>query len=1040
MNFTEIFIRRPVLATVVNLFLLIAGYQAIQALVVRQYPYTSNAVVTVSVAYPGANADLVRGFVTTPLEREISSADGIDYVESVSRQNSATITARLRLNYDPNDALTQITAKVNRVKGELPAGAEDPVFDVAVGETTPSAFLGFSSEEMEGNQITDYLTRVVQPKLSTLKGVQKAEILGARTFAMRIWLKPERMAALNLSAAQVRTALAAQNYLSAVGQTKGSMLSVNLNAQTDLRSADEFKDIVIRENNGQLIRLRDIADVVLGAENYDSQVIFSGVNGVFVGISALPTANAIDVIKEVRKALPDIQAQLPPGMKGKIVADFTEFINDSISEVMHTLIEAMVIVIIVIYLFLGSFRSVIIPIVAIPLSLVGACALMLALGFSINLLTLLAMVLAIGLVVDDAIVVVENIHRHIEEGLSPFNAAIKGAHELVGPVIAMTITLAAVYAPVGFQGGLTGALFREFAFTLAGAVIISGFVALTLSPVMCAKILRHNPNPKGFEAFLNRTFGKLQSAYERTLHASLNTRAAIFIVWALVTAALYPFFAGIPPYFSGAKNDLAPAEDQGVILMNVEAGATATSEQTLLYAQEVAKIIRRDYPDETAEIFVIVGRGGTPNSAFVGWRFKPWSQRTRSTQQLLPEIQAKVASVAGARVSAFLRPSLPGSSGGLPVQIVIGSTEAPQRVAEVSGELLQRAMGSGLFLFGDTNLKFDQPQVNLNIDREKAAALGINMQTLGADLGSMLGGGFVNRFAIDGRAYKVIPQVTRLERLNPDQISDYYISTTKGELVPLSTIATLENVVQPRELRRFQQLNAATLSFAPAPGVTLGEALDWLRNDSTQFFPQGFTIDYNGDSRQFVQEGSTFVATFILAVVIIFLVLAGQYESFRDPLIIMFSVPLTIAAAMVFLFFDFATLNIYTKVGLITLVGLIAKHGILIVEFANKLQEEKGMSIREAAEHAAAVRLRPILMTTAAMVLGVLPLLRASGAGAESRFSIGLVIATGMSIGTLFTLFVVPAFYTLLAKDRRKKPETAEETASGHGHSAAHHA
>jgi multidrug efflux pump len=1031
MNFTEIFIRRPVLATVLNLFLLIAGYQAVQALVVRQYPKTDNAVVTVSVAYPGANADLVRGFVTTPLEREISSADGIDYVESVSRQNSASITARLRLNYDPNDALTQITAKVNRVRGELPAGAEDPVFEVATGDSTPSTFIGFYSEEMQGNQITDYLNRVVLPKLSTIPGVQKAEIYGARTFAMRIWLKPERMAALNLSAAQVRSALASQNYLSAVGQTKGSMLSVNLNAKTDLTSAEQFRDIVIVERDGEQVRLRDIADVVLGAENYDSTVQFSGVNGLFVGVFVLPTANAIDVMKLVRAELPSIQAELPPSLNAKIVVDFTEFINESISEVMKTLLEAMLIVIIVIYLFLGSFRSVIIPIIAIPLSLVGVCSMMLAMGFSINLLTLLAMVLAIGLVVDDAIVVVENIHRHIEEGMTPLNASIRGAHELVGPIIAMTITLAAVYAPVGFQSGLTGALFREFAFTLAGAVIISGFVALTLSPMMCSKILRHTANPRGFEAFLNRTFDKLQGAYERTLHESLNTRAAIFIVAALIIISIVPFFRM-------TKSELAPTEDSNVILMNAEASATATIEQTLLYAQEVVKMIRRDYPEETAELFVNVGRGGTPNTAFIGWRLKPRAQRARSAQELLPEIQGKVTAVAGMRVSAFLRPSLPGSVGGLPVQIVVGSTESPERVAEVSGQLLQRAIASGLFLFGDTNLKYDQPQTNLIIDREKAAALGINMQSLGADLGSMLGGGYVNRFAIDGRAYRVIPQVTRTARLNPDQVGDFYISTTKGELVPLSSIATLEPTVQPRELRRFQQLNAATLSFSPATGVSQGEALDWLRAEAATFFPQGFTIDYNGESRQFVQEGSSLLATFILAVIVIFLVLAAQYESFRDPFIIMMSVPLSIAGAMVFLFFDFATLNIYTQVGLITLVGLITKHGILIVEFANKLQEEQGMSIRQAAEHAAAVRLRPILMTTAAMVLGVLPLLRATGAGAESRFSIGLVIATGMSIGTLFTLFVVPAFYTVLAQDRRKKPASEHALETSHAATAPH--
>ena len=1028
MNFTELFIRRPILATVLNLFLLIAGWKAIQSLVVRQYPFTSNAVVTVSVAYPGAAADLVRGFVTTPLEREIASADGIDYIESVSRQGSSTISIRLRLNYDPNAALTQITAKVNRVRGELPPGSEDPVFDVAVGETTPSVFIGFSSETMQGNQITDYLTRVVQPKFSTIPGVQKADILGGRVFAMRIWLKPEKMAALGLSAGQVRAALAAQNFLSAVGQTKGSMLTVNLTAQTDLRDVEGFKNIIIRESGTQLVRLRDIADVVLGAENYDSLVNFSGVNGVFIGVSALPTANSIDVVKGVREIMPEIQAQLPPGLNAKIVADFTEFINDSISEVAHTLVEAMLIVIVVIYLFLGSVRSVVIPIVAIPLSLVGVCTLMLVMGFSINLLTLLAMVLAIGLVVDDAIVVVENIHRHIEEGLTPFAAAIKGAHELIGPVITMTITLAAVYAPVGFQSGLTGALFREFAFTLAGSVIISGFVALTLSPMMCSRILQHTSNPRGFEAFLNRSFERLQNAYERFLHGALNARAAVFLVALLV-------FLSIPVFLKYARSELAPPEDQGIILLNAEATPTATVEQTMMFIQQVAALIRRDYPQETAEIFLFVGRSGTPNTAFVGWRLKPWGQRHRTTMQLLPELQAKVAAIGGIRLSAFLRPSLPGSAGGLPVQVVVGSTESHERVAEVADELLARAMKSGLFVFGDNNLKFDVPQVNLNIDREKAAALGINMSQLGADLGAMLGGGYVNRFAFEGRAYRVVPQVTRLARLNPDQLGDFYISTTKGELVPLSAIAKPESVVQPRELRRFQQLNAATLSFSTAPGVAQGEALDWIRAEAATFFPQGFTLDYNGDSRQFVQEGSSLAITFVLAVVAIFLVLAAQYESWRDPFIIMMSVPLSIAGALVFLFFDVATLNIYTQVGLITLVGLITKHGILIVEFANKLQEEQGLTVRHAVEHAAAVRLRPILMTTAAMVLGVLPLLRATGAGAESRFSIGLVVATGMSIGTLFTLFVVPAFYTLLAQDRSKKPATATESAP-HGHGA----
>jgi multidrug efflux pump len=1007
-----------VLATVVNLFLLIAGWKSIQSLTVRQYPRTDNAVVTVSVAYPGANADLVRGFVTTPLEREIASADGIDYVESSSRQSFASISARLRLNFDPNDALTQITSKVNKVRGELPAGAEDPVFDVSVGESTASAYLGFYSTSMQANQITDYLVRVVQPKLSTVPGVQKADVLGARTFSMRIWLKPERMAALGLSAGDVRAALSSQNVLSAVGQTKGSMMTVYLTAKTDLNSVEGFREIIIRENNDEVVHLRDIADVVLGAESYDSSVKFSGENGVFIGIFALPTANAIDVMKNVRAVLPEIQAQLPAGLQGKVVADLTEFITDSINEVMKTLLEAMAIVVVVIYLFLGSFRSVFIPIVAIPLSIVGTCTVMLAMGFSINLLTLLAMVLAIGLVVDDAIVVVENIHRHIEEGLTPLQASLQGARELVGPVVTMSITLAAVFAPIGFQGGLTGALFREFAFTLAGCVIISGFVALTLTPMMSSKVLRHNPNLRGLEHFLDVAFTKLQSGYERALHAVLETRPAVVIVAILV-------FASIPAFFLMSKSELAPAEDDGIIFMQAQAAPNATIEQTEMFADEVSAVIRKNYPDETAEIFQLSGFGGTPNTAFIGWRLKPWSERKRSAQSLLQEVQGKIATVAGVNTAAFQRPSLPGTAGGLPVQFVVGSTEAPQRVAEVANDLLQKAMASGLFVFGDTNLKFDQPQVDIEIDRAKAAALGANMQQISADLGAMLGGGYVGRFAIEGRAYKIIPQVTRVARLNPQQLKNYYVSTSKGGLVPLSTFATLNESTQPRELKRFQQLNAATLSFLPAPGVSQGEALEYLRTQAAAF-PQGFTVDYAGTSRQFVQEGSSLVGTFALAVLVIFLVLAAQYESFRDPLIIMMSVPLSIAGAMVFLFLDFATLNIYTQVGLITLVGLITKHGILSVEFANKLQEEQGLSIREAVQHAAGVRLRPILMTTAAMVLGVLPLVFASGAGAASRFSMGLVISTGMSIGTFFTLFVVPTFYSLIAHDRRKAARVTE--------------
>ncbi len=1014
MRFTDIFIRRPILSTVVNLFLLLGGWLAFKAMVVRQYPQTNNAVITVTTTYPGASADLVRGFITTPLEREIASADGLDYVESVSGSNVSVIKAKLRLNYDPNDALTQITSKVNRVRSELPSGSEDPIFDVSVGETTAAMYLSFSSDTLAANQITDYLVRVVQPKLSTVEGVQKVEILGGRTFAMRIWLKDDRMAALGLSAAQVRAKLASQNYLSAVGRTKGGMISVNLTAKTDLHSAEEFRQIVVAERNGRIVRLGDIADVVLGAENYDSHLTFNGLTATGMSVSVLPTANSIDVIKRVRAVWPDVTSQFPAGLQANILYDATEFINSSISEVIQTLVEAMCIVIVVIYLFLGSFRSVVIPIVAIPLSLVGCGILMIALGFSVNLLTLLAMVLAIGLVVDDAIVVVENIHRHIEEGLTPLDAALKGAHELIGPVIAMTITLAAVYAPIGLQSGITGALFREFAFTLAGSVIVSGFVALTLSPMLSAKLLRHNPNPKGIEHFLDVAFTKLRARYEHVLDQVLNLRAAVVTVAALI-------FASIIPFFLMTKSELAPAEDRGFVLGIISGAPNATLEQTQLYTGRLTPLIQQQMP-EVEVPFMIIGFDpatglSNPSGGMTGLVLKPWNQRTRSAAEVVNVLSAYAAGISGLKLAAVLPPALPGAGSGLPVQFVVSSTADHARVVEVANELMRRALASGNFVYADNDLKYDMPQADLVIDKDKAASLGIDMAQLSADLGSMLGGGYVNRFSIQGRAYKVTPQVTRASRLSPEQLGGYYISTGKGQLVPLSSIATIDKTTQPRALGRFQQLNSATIGLVPRPGVSIGDALDWLNQEAKQVFPAGFSADYKGELRQFFQEGSSLLTAFALAIVVIFLVLAAQYESWRDPFIIMMSVPLSIAGAMIFLFFGFATLNIYTQVGLITLVGLITKHGILMVEFANSLQGQ-GYGVREAIEHAAGIRLRPILMTTAAMVLGVVPLIFASGAGAESRYSMGLVIATGMSIGTFFTLFVVPVFYTLIAHDR----------------------
>ena len=778
---------------------------------------------------------------------------------------------------------------------------------------------------------------------------------------------------------------------------------------------------MVKQQGGAIVRLRDVADVVLGADNYDTVVHFNGQAATFIGIFVLPTANALDVIDRVKAQVPEIVAALPAGLHLTIPYDSTEYIHDAIREVTHTLVEALVIVIAVIYLFLGSVRSVVIPLVAMPLSLVGACFFMLVMGFSINLLTLLAMVLAIGLVVVDAIVVVENIHRHMEEGLPPLEAALGGARELGGPVIAMTITLAAVYAPIGFQGGLTGTLFREFAFTLVGAVIISGVVALTLSPMMCSRLLRHDADKKGFAHFLDAAFDRLRDRYERGLHSVMKTWPVMLIVPAVALAALGPLY-------TMTRRELAPDEDQGIIIALSIGAPDANVDQTALFGSQVAQIYR-SYP-ETNNIFQLFGAtsssapSGIANTAIGGMVLKPWGQRKRGTLELLPQVAARLGAIAGFNTVAFLRPPLPGAGAGAPVQFAVLSTDPPERIAQVADALVARALQSGLFFFADSNLKFDQPQVDIVVDRDKAAELNVDMQQLAGDIGALLGGGYVNYFNIQGNSYKVIPQVERVGRLNPEQLKNYYVRVGGGRLAPLATFATLKTKVQPQTLNHFQQLNAATIVAAPRPGVSLGQALDYLRGEASRMFPQGYSADYAGQSRQYVQEGGALVVAFAFGAVIIFLVLAAQFESFRDPLIILFgSVPMTLAGALVFLFLGVSTVNIYTQVGFITLVGLISKHGILIVQFANQLQRE-GRPKLEAVEHAAGVRLRPILMTTAAMVLGVVPLVAATGAGASSRFAMGVVIATGMSVGTLFTLFVVPAVYMLVARDRARDRAT----------------
>ena len=1005
MKFTDIFIRRPVLASVISLLILIAGIRSVGTLSVRQFPRSDIAVIKVTTVYIGANADLVRGFITTPLERVIASADGIDYMESSSSQGVSNITVHLRLNFDTNDALTQVQAKVAQVRNDLPPEAEAPIIAIETADTQFAAmYIGFSSDTLDQNQITDYLTRVVQPKFSAVAGVQRADFFGSRFFAMRIWLKPDRMAALGLSPTDVRDALARNNYLSALGRTKGTMVSVNLVANTDLTTPEEFRQLVVKQQGGTVVRLGEIADVVLGAENYDEDVRFDGQTAVFMGVWVLPTANTLEVIRGVRAVLPDIEARLPAGMSVGIPYDSTVYIENAIQEVLKTLSETLLIVIIVIFLFLGSFRAVFIPFVAIPISLIGAIFLMSVAGFTINLLTLLAIVLSVGLVVDDAIVMVENIERHLHRGERRLQAAILAARELVGPIVAMTVTLAAVYAPIGLQGGLTGALFREFAFTLAGAVIVSGVVALTLSPMMGSRLLKAGDTERGFSGLIHRHFEKVRGLYQRLLTGTLAYRPVVLVLWVLVVALIAPFYM-----MSG--QELAPGEDQGFIFAIIQASANSTLDQTRMFASKMRDVFRA-IPEADGIFEITFATGG-----FGGTTLKPWSERSRTAEEIRLDASAGLAKIPGVRIIPLSPSPLPGGDG-FPIDLVVASTADPARVAEFAEALVQKAFASGLFMYADTDVKFDQPQTEVVFDRDKVRSLGVDLSQTGADLSTLLGGNYVNRFSMQGRSYKVIPQVRRSERLTADQLENVHVTGPAGRLVPLSTFATLRTTTEPRELKRFQQLNAVRVQGVIPPEVPLDQALRFLEDEAERTLPRGFTIDYAGESRQLRAEGGRFLGLFLLSAIMIYLVLAAQFESFRDPFIILTgSVPLAISGSLLFSFLGFTTLNIYSQVGLITLVGLVSRNGILIVEFANRLQEEGRDKLRAVIE-ASATRLRPILMTTAATVTGHLPLVFATGPGAGARNSIGIMLVTGMIIGSAFTLFVVPSIYMLVARTR----------------------
>jgi multidrug efflux pump len=1027
MKLTDIFIKRPVLALVVNLIIIVAGLQAIRSLNVRQYPKLESATVTVRTAYVGASADLVRGFVTSPLERSIAASDGIDYIESQSVQGLSTVNVRLKLNFDAAKALADITARVNQVRADLPPEAEVPAISIEPSDAAIAAmYLSFDSKILEDNQVTDYLIRVVQPRLSAIQGVQRAEILGGRAFAIRAWLRPEKMAALGVSPTQVRQALAQNNYLAAVGQTKGNLVQMNLTASTDLKSLEEFQNLVVKRQGDTLVRLRDVADVVMGADTYEQDVRMSGRRATFMGVWVLPNANSLDVIKSVRAEMDVLKAELPSGLDANIAYDSTKYIDSALNEVVHTLLETVFIVVCVIFLFLGSFRSVVVPVVAIPVSLVGAIFLMQLLGFTLNLLTLLAIVLAVGLVVDDAIVVVENVERNIRLGKTRVQAAISGAHELVGPIIAMTITLAAVYAPIGFQGGLTGALFREFAFTLAGAVFISGIVALTLSPMMASRLL-HDGEQTWLQSKIDRGFDALRTRYESLLGRTLKNRRVVYIVWGALSVLVFPLYMFSP-------GELAPNEDQGGVFGALDVQANASLEQVTAYSSQVNEQFMAT-PEFDHSFQITFASGG-----FGGMIAKPWDERKRNIFGIQEDLSMRTMSITGIRAPVFLPPALP-SPGFFPVEVVIASTASHKEMLGFVDGIVQDAMASGQFAFPPiVDVRIDQANARIILDKDKIAAMGLTNQQVGADLSAMLGGNFVNRFDIEGRSYKVIPQIARADRLTPDQLETIHITGPNGTLIPLSSVAHLENGIEPRTLNRFQQLNAIKLSGVATQG--LNGALGVIEQSAKKRLPPGYRVDYTGESRQLRQEAGKFLPAMGLAVLLIFLVLAAQFNSFRDPFVILAgSVPLAMFGALVFTFLKFAgppgmhfkltegwttTLNIYSQVGLVTLVGLVSKNGILIVEFANS-EQEKGRSKIDAVLGAAKTRLRPILMTTIATVAGHFPLTLVTGPGAVARNSIGIVLVGGMAIGTLFTLFVVPSLYVLLAKDHRAEATDAAE-------------
>lgn len=1016
MSFSDLFIRRPVLSTVLACMILLLGFQGIFNLSIRQYPKVDETAITITTAYPGASADLIQGFISAPIARAVASTENIDYVTSSSRPSSSTVTVQMKLGSNPDVALTEVLSKVQGVRGTLPDASKDPVIVKGTGQQFAMMYISMQNPNMTKEQLTEYIERVIRPRMSTVEGVADVQIFGAQQYSMRVWIDPIRLAARGVTAAEVLAAINNSNFLSAPGNTQNEYVVSSITVRSTLQTPEAFAELPLRSTDGNVVRLRDVARVELGAENTDTRVSFNGKPGTFLAIFPTPAANPLTTAAALTKLVPQIQETLPKGMTIEVVYDATGQISASIEEVFKTIGEAIAIVVVVILLFLGSFRSVMMPIITIPLSLIGVCFLLFAVGYSINLLSLLAMVLAIGLVVDDAIVVVENIHRHMEEDhMTPMQAAFSGMREIASAIVAMTMTLAAVFAPLAFTGGLTGALFREFAVTLAGSVVLSGVIAVTITPMMSARLLKAG-TPGRFQRIVDGIFARIEHVYERAVTGSLNYRPlTLIIVLALV---------GVTGFmFTKTSSELAPEEDQGFLLSLVTAPTYATSDYTETYVNQMLGLVR-DIPETRAQ-FSAVAFGGTTNSAFVGFAFKDWAERKRNSKQLQADITARIAKVAGVQAFVFAPPTLPGSGGGLPIALVVRSTGDSAEVYKAAEQIKNKAQASGRFIVVQNSMSYDSPQVTVTIDRDRAAALNLPIADIGRTLTLLVGGAEVAQFDRDSNSYDIIPQVPQQFRNNPEKLGEYFVRSVTGEMVPLSAVVKISNNASPAAIEQFNQLNSSTISALPLPGVTTGDGLKVLEDIARESLPDTFFIDYSGQSRQEKEQGNTILIAFAAAVIVIYLVLAAQFESFRDPLIIMMAVPLSIFGAIVPLNLGLGTLNIYTQVGLITLIGLITKHGILLVEFANQQREAHGMRRRDAIIASAKVRLRPILMTTAAMALGVVPLITSSGAGAAARYSMGLVIFTGILVGTMFTLFVVPMFYTFIAS--KDLPHLAEK-------------